>query len=167
MKFRLRALKMGAATLTMMAAAAVQAPTSVADSTNSGVDRPGHVAAQCELTPWTQYGSYITDETSPWFNSVPGIDFTRQIQFRVSGGIYAERTTDACLVQKAKFAGASQYRETQCAQPGACRVTPWLYYGGNVEPTGFRFPNRNAGYDPHAHIFNTWEMSGPGPWDQP
>lgn len=61
MTSRLRALQVGA-TLAMMAAA-VQAPTSGANSANDGLHGSSQVAAEdsrCELTPWTQYGSYIS-----------------------------------------------------------------------------------------------------------
>lgn len=164
MTLRLRAMKVGA-TLAMMAAVAAQVVTSDAGSTGeitrSGTDT---APAQCRQTEWTKYGSYITDETSPWFNSVRGIDFSRKIQFRVLSGIHAKRITSTCLEQRASFAGASQYREEQCARPGACVLTPWLSYGDNGEPVGFRFPNRNAGYDPHSDLFNTWEARCCPPW---
>jgi len=160
MTLRVRSLKVGTVTLAMMAAAVAHSPASVASSTHDEVSTSstGATQNQCRLTEWTQYGNnYITDEISPWFNSVRGIDFSRKIQFRVLSGIYAKRTTDACLVQRASFAGASQYREEQCARPGACKLTAWLHYGENVKPVEFRFPNRRAGYDPHSDLFNTWD----------
>lgn len=118
---------------------------------------------RCRETEWTKYGDYITSEISPWFNSVRGIDFSRQIQFRVGSGIYATRTTATCLVQRTRFTIASAYRVTQCARPGACRVTPWLRYGRNLKSPGFRFPGKNVGYDPYAYIYHRWDSLSPIP----
>lgn len=161
MTLRVHAL---AATLAMTVAGVTLAPTAFAGAANNEVTSSGASVAQCQETEWTQYGNYITEETSPWFNSVRGIDFSRKIQFRVLSGIYAKRISGACVEQRASFAGASHYREEQCNRPGVCKLTGWLTYGDDVERPGFRFPNQNAGFDPHADLFHTWEAPCCPPW---
>ncbi|GAA1979271.1 hypothetical protein [Amycolatopsis minnesotensis] len=124
------------------------APASAAPAAPSGAPCDGQ---------WHQTKDFIGSWVSGWIPSTPGVDFTRDIQYRALSGVTAVHgspgTPPACTYVTKNFATAAQYRYKICRSTIACEETEFQNYQGNTPSPGWRFPGKVVGYDINA---NQW-----------
>ncbi|MCO1580654.1 hypothetical protein M8C13_33355 [Crossiella sp. SN42] len=150
---KLKALVLAAAS----AIALTMGATAQATATPEASAPAPRIPVPCD-NQWHQTGTFVGEWISPWFGTSPGPGYTREIQFRATGGVNATRGipqgTVGCFWQTTKVAVAGQQRTTNCIRPTSCNVSGWA--STNSPWHNWRSPGKVIGWDPFAFIWREY-----------
>jgi hypothetical protein len=133
----------------------------------AGARHAGGAAATPSVTPrspwckpgWYRTGTFLTWKTSPWQSTVRGLNYSRKIRFRFTGGIYARYTYSNCHQSATHFfSSATYYQVKSCIRSWSCSISGWQSYKKRPPAAGYRWPSRYVGWDVYAWIFRVFRL---------
>jgi hypothetical protein len=108
---------------------------------------------------WYKTGTFLTWKTSPWQSTVRGLNYSRTIRFRFTGGVYARYTYSNCHQSATHFfSSATYYQVKSCIRSWSCSISGWQSYKKRPPAAGYRWPSRYVGWDMYAWIFRVFRL---------